>query len=111
MLCIIAEDDTAMPPSVYKEMVRQIPEEKLHTIKSVFYPGAGHLIEPPYAPLCRASYMNEQFGKDVHHCVIPLKEYLCTDVVFVCLFVWRLSLRRSSRMMAKYTRVIDVSGE
>ncbi|XP_046359097.1 bile acid-CoA:amino acid N-acyltransferase-like [Haliotis rufescens] len=61
MLSIIAEDDTAMPSSVYKEMVRKIPEEKLHTIQSVFYPGAGHLIEPPYAPLCRASYMDEQF--------------------------------------------------
>ncbi|XP_071080463.1 bile acid-CoA:amino acid N-acyltransferase-like isoform X2 [Haliotis cracherodii] len=61
MLSIIAEDDTAMPPLVYKEMVRKIPEAKMHTIQSVFYPGAGHLIEPPYAPLCRASYMDEQF--------------------------------------------------
>ncbi|XP_046567771.1 acyl-coenzyme A thioesterase 2, mitochondrial-like [Haliotis rubra] len=62
ILSIIAEDDVALPSSVYKEMEMKIPVDKRHTIQSVFYPGAGHLIEPPYTPLCRACYLDEQFG-------------------------------------------------
>ncbi|XP_046567763.1 peroxisomal succinyl-coenzyme A thioesterase-like isoform X2 [Haliotis rubra] len=61
ILSIIAEDDVALPSSVYKEMEMKIPVDKRHTIQSVFYPGAGHLIEPPYTPLCRACYLDEQF--------------------------------------------------
>ncbi|KAJ8308871.1 hypothetical protein KUTeg_013745 [Tegillarca granosa] len=34
------------------------PPEKKHKITLVEYPGAGHLLEPPYSPLCRASYVS-----------------------------------------------------
>ncbi|XP_067680427.1 bile acid-CoA:amino acid N-acyltransferase-like [Haliotis asinina] len=61
VLSIIAGDDVAVPLSVHKEVEMKIPKDKRHVIQTVFYPGAGHLIEPPYTPLCRACYLNEQF--------------------------------------------------
>ena len=38
------------------------PKDKKDNFQIISYPGAGHLIEPPYAPLCRKSY-NKHFGK------------------------------------------------
>ncbi|XP_046372726.2 acyl-coenzyme A amino acid N-acyltransferase 1-like [Haliotis rufescens] len=55
ILHLVSEDDQVLPSSAYRSLMQKIPGDKKHNIQSVFYPGAGHLLEPPFAPLCRES--------------------------------------------------------
>lgn len=61
MLYIVGADDQCIPPGLGQTVYDLYPDDKKSNIELVIYPGAGHLIEPPYAPLCRASYMSS-FG-------------------------------------------------
>lgn len=56
ILFIIGEDDTCAHPSEYIKWVEMLPPEQQADVEMVVYPGAGHLIEPPYSPLCAAPY-------------------------------------------------------
>ncbi|CAI9551629.1 unnamed protein product [Staurois parvus] len=48
-------DDKNWPSSLYsKQFVAHLKEHK-KDVESYYYPGAGHLLEPPYFPLCKAS--------------------------------------------------------
>lgn len=48
-------DDKNWPSALYsKQFVARLKEHK-KDVESHCYPGAGHLLEPPYFPLCKAS--------------------------------------------------------
>lgn len=54
-------DDQNWPSALYsKQFVARLKEHKKE-VESYCYPGAGHLLEPPYFPLCKTSY-HKLFG-------------------------------------------------
>ncbi|XP_053369886.1 bile acid-CoA:amino acid N-acyltransferase-like [Clarias gariepinus] len=57
ILLIVGEDDQNWPASESAEDMKQMMEQagNSHLLTTLSYPGAGHLIEPPYSPHCRAS--------------------------------------------------------
>nr|XP_055047058.1 peroxisomal succinyl-coenzyme A thioesterase-like [Misgurnus anguillicaudatus] len=57
LLLVIAGDDQSWPSVESAEDMKLIMEKagNLHLLKVLTYPGAGHLIEPPYTPHIRAS--------------------------------------------------------
>ncbi|KAK3558389.1 hypothetical protein QTP86_017996 [Hemibagrus guttatus] len=57
ILLIVGEDDQSCPASESADDMKQIMERggNSHYLNVLSYPGAGHLIEPPYTPHCQAS--------------------------------------------------------
>ena len=56
ILYIVGEDDQSVHP-VYAQVLHDCyPEDQRHKLIIKRYPNAGHLIEPPYGPVCRASF-------------------------------------------------------
>ncbi|KAF7702066.1 hypothetical protein HF521_001349 [Silurus meridionalis] len=57
ILLIVGEDDQNWPASESAEDMKLMMEHggNRHLLTVLSYPGAGHLIEPPYSPHCRAS--------------------------------------------------------
>ncbi|XP_070181675.1 acyl-coenzyme A thioesterase 1-like isoform X2 [Littorina saxatilis] len=56
ILCLVCQDDQQ---AAWEHAVRVrdlYPQHKGHLIDVVMYPGAGHLLEPPYTPHCRYCY-------------------------------------------------------
>lgn len=72
-----------------KQMMEQAGNSHLLTVLS--YPGAGHLIEPPYSPHCRASnyIVAETRAKGKPSvCVLKFEETIeDTFVMGICLMV------------------------
>ncbi|KAL5008038.1 hypothetical protein ScPMuIL_013619 [Solemya velum] len=62
-LLIAGEDDHCYPPSAPDTLYDAMPDNRKRQLDVVHYAGAGHLIEPPFSPYCRASY-HHVFGKD-----------------------------------------------
>ena len=62
ILNIVGEDDKCSPWECIQFMKDHYPPEKTDNFQVISYPGAGHLIEPPYTPLCRMSY-HKTFGR------------------------------------------------
>ncbi|XP_028376597.2 bile acid-CoA:amino acid N-acyltransferase isoform X1 [Phyllostomus discolor] len=59
ILFIIGENDQSMNSREYaKQALEQLKSHGKSNGRMLVYPGAGHLIEPPYAPLCYASRNN-----------------------------------------------------
>ncbi|KAL4238877.1 hypothetical protein ACF0H5_003584 [Mactra antiquata] len=56
VLNILGEDDMCSPGECITLLKKIYPKDKTNDCIVLTYPGAGHLIEPPYAPLCHASY-------------------------------------------------------
>ncbi|XP_033733484.1 uncharacterized protein LOC117322657 [Pecten maximus] len=56
LLNICSGDDCTVPSELQQLQYDTYPEDKKQNIELVVYHGAGHLIEPPYSPLCRSSY-------------------------------------------------------
>ncbi|RUS85526.1 hypothetical protein EGW08_006734 [Elysia chlorotica] len=54
-------DDYQTKPNAHKDLLDKCPEWKQRDIQVVQYEGAGHLLEPPYNPLCRSS-INKGIG-------------------------------------------------
>ena len=54
VLQISGEDDKQVHPKWHHHYKQNWPVEWKSNFELVTYPGAGHLIEPPYTPLCRA---------------------------------------------------------
>lgn len=61
VLCIVGEDDHCLNPQLTDQFLKLVPKEHRHRFHVIKYPGAGHLIEPPFAPHCVASF-HKQFG-------------------------------------------------
>ena len=61
---LVGLDDGQVDPSEYQTLYDSCPGAKQPDIQLVTYPGAGHLIEPPYNPLCRTSLLRT-FGQVV----------------------------------------------
>ena len=57
----MGEDDKCSPWENIQFMKDNFPPEKTDNFEVVSYPKAGHLIEPPYTPLCSMSY-HKTFG-------------------------------------------------
>ncbi|XP_021340970.1 bile acid-CoA:amino acid N-acyltransferase-like isoform X1 [Mizuhopecten yessoensis] len=57
ILSIIGSDDMNVHPDLHQLQVGCFPAHKQNNIELVVYEGAGHLIEPPFSPHCRASYI------------------------------------------------------
>ncbi|XP_021454488.2 bile acid-CoA:amino acid N-acyltransferase isoform X1 [Oncorhynchus mykiss] len=57
VLMIVGEDDQNWPATESAEDMKQMMEKagNSHLLTTLSYPGAGHLIEPPYSPHIRAS--------------------------------------------------------
>ena len=53
ILYLNGEDDQCVNPRYSTMFQRKIPFEFQENVSSVIYPGAGHLIDPPYCPMCR----------------------------------------------------------
>ncbi|KAK7477483.1 hypothetical protein BaRGS_00031307 [Batillaria attramentaria] len=64
LLTLISDDDGQMKPELGALQYDMYPEDKRHLIEVVHYPGAGHLLEPPYTPHCRYCY-NPTFNTDL----------------------------------------------
>lgn len=56
VLCIVGEDDHCLNPQLTDQFLKLVPKEHKHRFHVIKYPGAGHLIEPPFAPHCVASF-------------------------------------------------------
>lgn len=56
ILAIVGEDDQCLEPSIHQRLLDRMPANKKTNMEIVKYPGAGHIIEPPYSPLYKASY-------------------------------------------------------
>ncbi|KAK7480356.1 hypothetical protein BaRGS_00028403 [Batillaria attramentaria] len=52
LLLLMSDDDQLNDPKWAEHFQTMYPEDKRHLIELVRYPGAGHLLEPPYAPHC-----------------------------------------------------------
>lgn len=61
ILNIVGEGDKSSPWQNIQFMKDRFPKEKTDNFEVVSYPKAGHLIEPPYAPVCNMSY-HKSFG-------------------------------------------------
>ena len=55
VLLIVGEDDMTVNPQYLKSFYKSYPSDRRHLIEFCMYPGAGHLIEPPYSPLSRST--------------------------------------------------------
>ncbi|XP_036289064.1 acyl-coenzyme A amino acid N-acyltransferase 2-like [Pipistrellus kuhlii] len=56
ILFVIGEDDQSMNSKAYAEQaLEQLKSHGRSNGRMLVYPGAGHILEPPYAPLCYAS--------------------------------------------------------
>lgn len=62
VLCIVGEDDHCINPQLTYRFLNLVPKEHKHRFHVIKYPGAGHLIEPPFAPHCIASF-HKHLGK------------------------------------------------
>ena len=55
VLIIAGEDDQQVDPRFHELYVKNWPSEWKHNVQLIKYPGAGHLLEPPYMPHIRSS--------------------------------------------------------
>lgn len=55
VLLISGQDDRALHPKILPNLYNCYPEHRKHLCQLNEYPSAGHLIEPPYAPLARTT--------------------------------------------------------
>ena len=62
ILNFLGEDDLAAPIESIHFAKDCFPAANRDNFEIVSYPKAGHLIEPPYSPLCRKAY-NKAMGK------------------------------------------------
>lgn len=56
ILSIVGEDDKLNPWECVQFLKDNLPPDKTDNFQIKSYKGAGHLIEPPFTPLCRMSY-------------------------------------------------------
>ncbi|VDI11239.1 acyl-coenzyme A thioesterase 1/2/4 [Mytilus galloprovincialis] len=61
ILYIIGEDDKSVDPNYANVVYNCYPDNQKHKLTIQKYPNAGHLIEPAYLPVCRASF-HKMFG-------------------------------------------------
>ncbi|GFN86706.1 acyl-CoA amino acid n-acyltransferase 1 [Plakobranchus ocellatus] len=54
-LLLESQDDYQTKPNSHQDLLTACPAQKQKDIQVVQYPGAGHLLDPPYTPLCRSS--------------------------------------------------------
>ncbi|XP_035383770.1 peroxisomal succinyl-coenzyme A thioesterase-like isoform X1 [Electrophorus electricus] len=66
VLLVVGGDDQNLPTLEASEDIQHIMEKagNHHLLQVLIYPGAGHLIEPPYSPHHRATNFIVQEGKD-----------------------------------------------
>ncbi|KAH9500457.1 Acyl-coenzyme A thioesterase 1 [Bulinus truncatus] len=57
-------DDFQMKPNIHLDLLAVCPESKKKDIEIVRYPGAGHLLDPPYIPVCRIT-VNPTIGVEM----------------------------------------------
>ncbi|KAL5013583.1 hypothetical protein ScPMuIL_007853 [Solemya velum] len=58
ILSILGGDDQCLDIRVHQRLWNTMPTEKKANMEVVTYPGAGHIIEPPYTPHYPSSYNN-----------------------------------------------------
>lgn len=56
VLYLIGDDDAFCNSDLYRLWLKKISPQKANDVEFVVYPGAGHLIDPPYTPLGRQCY-------------------------------------------------------
>ncbi|XP_076464422.1 bile acid-CoA:amino acid N-acyltransferase-like isoform X2 [Babylonia areolata] len=63
ILMMVSDDDHQLHSELADKYHSAFPEDRRHLMEVVHYPGAGHLLEPPYTPHCRAC-VNPAYGVD-----------------------------------------------
>ncbi|KAK7104525.1 bile acid-CoA:amino acid N-acyltransferase-like isoform X2 [Littorina saxatilis] len=63
VLVLQSDDDNQVDPKLADVLYNLYPDDKRHLLEVMHYPGAGHLLEPPYSPHCRYC-VNPTFGMD-----------------------------------------------
>ncbi|KAL8622877.1 hypothetical protein ACOMHN_026998 [Nucella lapillus] len=64
-LLVLVSDDDQLLPAIATDLQHELyPQDNHHLLQVVHYPRAGHLLEPPYTPLCRVCY-NTYFDEDL----------------------------------------------
>lgn len=61
-LFLTGEEDKNWPSALFSQKAVQRLQRDGHHVEFFCYPGAGHLLEPPYFPLCHASF-HKLFGQ------------------------------------------------
>lgn len=56
VLYLIGDDDGFFKSDEYRLWLKNLSPQKANDVRFIIYPGAGHLIEPPYSPLTRQCY-------------------------------------------------------
>ena len=59
---LVSDDDRQVDTESFSRIYEACPDEKKKDIEIINYPGAGHLLEPPYTSLCRTS-VNKGVGE------------------------------------------------
>ena len=62
ILTLVSDDDQQVDPKLADVYYNMYPEDKRHLMEVVHYPGAGHLLEPPFSPYCEFC-VNPTFGQ------------------------------------------------
>ncbi|XP_052105402.1 acyl-coenzyme A thioesterase 3-like isoform X2 [Mytilus californianus] len=73
ILYLVGEDDQSLHPRCAQMFQETYPRSKQHNLTVVRYPGTGHLIEPPYLPICPSNnktYVVDSFGEKIQKEVI-----------------------------------------
>lgn len=70
VLLICGLDDRCLNDKIHSNLYDSYPPDRKHLCELHKYPGGGHLIEPPYAPLARSTSKHSRgvmgdFGKNV----------------------------------------------
>jgi len=55
-LLIHAGDDQQLPPTLTERLCKRFRDHHKSNYRLLVYPGAGHLLEPPYSPHFYATY-------------------------------------------------------
>ena len=63
VLMLVSDDDEQVNPELGDMLYRRYPDHRRHLVEVVHYPGAGHLLEPPYTPHCRFCF-NPPIGEE-----------------------------------------------
>ncbi|XP_068199306.1 acyl-coenzyme A thioesterase 1-like [Antennarius striatus] len=58
LLFVASEDDMCLNSKAYvDQMVERLKRHGKNNFERIYYPKAGHMLEPPYGPFCRSCYL------------------------------------------------------
>ncbi len=82
-MLIHAGDDQCVPPGISQKVASRLKAHGKDNYRVHVYPGAGHLIEPPYSPHYKGTYIGSfgEPGKIIYHIINNDNLSTCIDVI------------------------------